>query len=104
MGFATVEQAEAARKYYDKSYMDAMRIQVEYAYPHGSDRKCHAWSKYTEGTSAYKASVRRPDAPEKEEAVSQRKPDGLIQGAGAWCSSNMFDEHAHIYTPVQRFS
>eukprot|EP00890_Picochlorum_soloecismus_P004116 jgi/Picsp_1/4705/NSC_02074-R1_protein len=54
VGFASPSQAAAAKKYYDKAYMDAMRIQVEFAQKFGSESKQNAWSKYTEGTSRYR--------------------------------------------------
>lgn len=54
MGFASPSQAAAAKKYYDKAYMDAMRLQVDFAQKYGSTSKQNAWSKYTEGTSRYR--------------------------------------------------
>lgn len=53
MGFASAEQAAAAVKYFNRTFMDAMRLEVEYAYKYGAGQeKGKAWSKYTEGTSA----------------------------------------------------
>lgn len=54
MGFASSSDAAAAQKYYDKTFMDATRLEVAFAQKYGSEAKQNAWSKYTEGTSRYK--------------------------------------------------
>jgi len=56
VGFASADQAAAAVNYFNKSFMDAMRLEVEFAYKFGSQQKDQqkAWSKYTVGTSAFR--------------------------------------------------
>lgn len=54
VGFASSEDAAAARRYYNKSFMDATRLEVDFAQKYGAEAKKNAWSKYTEGTSRYK--------------------------------------------------
>lgn len=54
VGFAQDSDAQAAQKYYNKTFMDAMRLEVEFAQKYGSELKKNAWSKYTEGTSRNK--------------------------------------------------
>jgi multiple RNA-binding domain-containing protein 1 len=54
VGFAQEADAVAAQKYYNKTYMDAMKIEVEFARKVGQEARKDAWSKYTEGTSRFK--------------------------------------------------
>lgn len=54
VGFAQASDAQAAQKYYNKTFMDAMRLEIEFAHKYGSEMKKNAWSKYTEGTSRNK--------------------------------------------------
>ena len=54
VGFAQDADAVAAQKYYNKTYMDAMKLEVEFARKVGQEAKKDAWSKYTEGTSRFK--------------------------------------------------
>lgn len=55
VGFATEEQAAAAVSYFHRTYMDASRLEVEFAQKYGSKlASTNAWSKYTPGTSGHK--------------------------------------------------
>ncbi|KAG2451283.1 hypothetical protein HYH02_003889 [Chlamydomonas schloesseri] len=54
IGFKSVDDAALAMKYYNKSYMDTMRLEVEYARKVGDNQLPRAWSKHTTGTSANK--------------------------------------------------
>lgn len=58
VGFASSVDAAAAQKYYNKTFMDATRVEVDFAQKYGSEAKKNAWSKYTEGTSRYKETQR----------------------------------------------
>ncbi|PRW58148.1 Multiple RNA-binding domain-containing 1 [Chlorella sorokiniana] len=81
VGFRTPADAEAAVKYFDRSFFDTMRLAVEFAYKAGTGAAPRAWSKYTEGTSAHK----RLAAPEKTGANAQplgAGADGAAAAAG----------------------
>ncbi|KAG2501693.1 hypothetical protein HYH03_000195 [Edaphochlamys debaryana] len=54
IGFKTEEGATAALRYFNRSYMDTMRLSVEYARKVGDHQLPRAWSKHTPGTSANK--------------------------------------------------
>lgn len=54
MGFRSVGDAQAAVKYFNRSFMGAQRLTVEFAEKYGGSHLPRAWSKYTEGTSRYK--------------------------------------------------
>jgi RNA recognition motif-containing protein len=55
VGYASTQQAASAVTYFHRTFMDASRLEVEFAYKYGAaDLKKQAWSKYTEGTSANK--------------------------------------------------
>ncbi|GAB4818001.1 hypothetical protein N2152v2_005047 [Parachlorella kessleri] len=57
VGFRSAEEARVAVKYFDKSFMDTSRLLVEFAYKFGTSEAPRAWSRYTSGTSANKATV-----------------------------------------------
>lgn len=60
VGFASIEDAAAALKYFNRTYMDTSKLEVEYAYKYGAtnQRPLNAWSKYTQGTSAHSRMLR----------------------------------------------
>ena len=57
IGFSTATDAASAVKYFNKTFLDASRLDVEFAYRYGAEVKQRAWSKYTEGTSAHRRLV-----------------------------------------------
>eukprot|EP00887_Chlorella_sp_A99_P005214 scaffold1.g5214.t1 len=55
VGFHSAAEAEAAQRYFNKSFLDTMRLVVEFAFKPGSAEGApRAWSKYTSGTTANK--------------------------------------------------
>ena len=40
--------------YFNKTFLHASRLEVEYAFQYGANEKPRAWSKYTQGTSAHR--------------------------------------------------
>ena len=74
IGFRTVQEAQAAMQYLNKSFMGAQRIYVEFAERYGGSRLPRAWSKYTEGTSRYnKLHATDDGAAEKKLGVRELK-------------------------------
>lgn len=60
VGFASAGDAEAAQRYYNRSFMDASKLEVEFAQRVGSEEgRRNAWSKYTDGTSRNKELARK---------------------------------------------
>ncbi len=57
IGFSSAAEAAAAVKYFNKTFLDASRLEVEFAFQYGSQEQPRAWSKYTEGSSAHKRLV-----------------------------------------------
>ncbi|BDA49748.1 Multiple RNA-binding domain-containing protein 1 [Coccomyxa sp. Obi] len=70
VGFRSVAEAQAAVKYFNRSFMGAQRLTVEFAEKYGGSHLPRAWSKYTEGTSRYKKLHQEGDA-------DQDKPKGV---------------------------
>ncbi|KXZ55529.1 hypothetical protein GPECTOR_2g1078 [Gonium pectorale] len=54
IGFKSVEEAAAAVRYYDRSYMDTMKLSVEYARKVGDGQLPRPWSKHSAGSTAQK--------------------------------------------------
>ncbi|KAK5671909.1 Multiple RNA-binding domain-containing protein 1 [Batrachochytrium dendrobatidis] len=59
VGFKTQEQAESALAYFNKSYIDTSRIEVEVAKAIGDASLSRGWSKHTPGTSANTQMINR---------------------------------------------
>ncbi|KAJ2767543.1 Multiple RNA-binding domain-containing protein 1, partial [Coemansia nantahalensis] len=53
IGYRTDEDAEAAQAYFNGTFIDTSRVEVEIAKPQGDASLPRAWSVYTEGTSLY---------------------------------------------------
>ncbi|CAB1115256.1 unnamed protein product [Ectocarpus sp. CCAP 1310/34] len=51
VGFTTESDAEEALKYYNQTFLDTSRIQVELAQPKGNAGIARPWSKHSEGSS-----------------------------------------------------
>ncbi|KAL3138544.1 hypothetical protein ABBQ32_006320 [Trebouxia sp. C0010 RCD-2024] len=54
IGFRSAEEAAAALKYFNRTFIDTSRIVVEVAEKVGSQQIARPWSKYSEGSSAHK--------------------------------------------------
>ncbi|EFJ46013.1 hypothetical protein VOLCADRAFT_63158, partial [Volvox carteri f. nagariensis] len=52
IGFKSVDEAAAALRYYNRSYMDTAKLAVEFARKVGDEQLPRAWSKHTSGTTA----------------------------------------------------
>ena len=96
VGFASVKDAEAAQRYYNRTYMDASRLEVEFAQRVGSEEgRRGAWSKYTDGTSRNKELVRKSREQEREredgglgekgsaQTEAKKRKQGAEKGGGA---------------------
>jgi multiple RNA-binding domain-containing protein 1 len=57
VGFKSESDAAAALKYFNRSFMGAVRLEVEYAFQYGAIGAPRAWSRHTSGTSANRAVV-----------------------------------------------
>lgn len=53
VGFMDTAQAASAVDQYNKTYIDASKIEVELAKPYGHEELARPWSKYSKGSSAY---------------------------------------------------
>lgn len=53
VGFKTKEEADNAIKYFNNSYIDTSKIQIEIARNLGEKSSSRPWSKYSKGSSAY---------------------------------------------------
>ena len=94
VGYKTAEEAEAAIKYFNRTFMDTSRITVEAAEKLGSASLSRPWSKYTEGSSAHKRLVeaskkddppaQKPAREAKKRPVTAKKPEeGVPECLGA---------------------
>ena len=59
IGFASTDEAALAVKYFDRTFIDTLRIQVEFAQRIGSEQLNRPWSKYSSGSSAHEEHLRR---------------------------------------------
>jgi multiple RNA-binding domain-containing protein 1 len=57
IGFSSAAEADSAVTYFNKTFLDASRLEVEFAFQYGAQEQPRAWSKYTEGSSAHQRLV-----------------------------------------------
>ena len=53
VGFKTEQEAAAARKYFNNTFIDTSKIMVDFAKPQDDPSIERPWSKYSKGSSAY---------------------------------------------------
>ena len=53
IGYRSDQEAQAAVKHFNKTFLNSVRIEVEIAKPYGDPSIPRPWSKYTKGSSAY---------------------------------------------------
>lgn len=83
VGFASIEDAAGARQYFNKTYMDTSRLEVEYAYKYGAtnQRPLNAWSKYTQGTSAHRRTLQATGEDQGIQHGKQAGPKAIKKNA-----------------------
>lgn len=83
IGFKTNQQAQNAIKYFNRTYMDTCRIEVEEAFSIGSNALARPWSKYSEGSSGHLKITEKKDAKiaelEKIKTEKEKKPLNAAQ-------------------------
>ncbi|KAK9825631.1 hypothetical protein WJX81_001303 [Elliptochloris bilobata] len=68
VGFRSVEEAEHAVKYFNRTFIGTARIAVEFAEKYGGGGLARPWSKYSEGSSAHRLVVAKEAAAAPEGA------------------------------------
>jgi multiple RNA-binding domain-containing protein 1 len=53
VGFKSEEEAAAARKFFNKTFLDTSKIEVDFAKPQNDPTIARPWSKYSKGSSAF---------------------------------------------------
>lgn len=53
VGFKTVEQAKQALRFFHNTYIDTSKVEVAFAQKQGDESIPRAWSRHTQGTTAY---------------------------------------------------
>jgi len=67
IGFSSGEEALSAVKYFNRTFIDTLRVEVELALAAGSEELPRAWSRYTKGSSIHQAYEERKEAAKVEE-------------------------------------
>lgn len=76
IGFKDEEQATAAKKFFDGTYLDTSRLEVDICRPLGATEKPRSWSKYSKDSSAYQklhpdeVKPKKKEQPEKPKAAN----------------------------------
>ena len=63
VGFKTEEAAQAAQRFFDKTFLDTSRIAVEYARKVGDTELVRPWSKYSDGSSKHDKQLKQQKSP-----------------------------------------
>ncbi|KAI9475032.1 Multiple RNA-binding domain-containing protein 1 [Coemansia sp. RSA 989] len=72
IGYRTEEEAQSACEYFNHSFIDTSKIEVQIARPHGDASLPRAWSIYTQGTSLYN---KAHGSKSKQEKAAEDKKD-----------------------------
>ncbi|KAH8582290.1 5x Mrd1p like [Cryptosporidium sp. chipmunk genotype I] len=83
VGFYSEEDAKKALEYFNGTFIDTCRINVQYAFPPGSDLLPRPWSKYSVGSSQYnkKNNIKENmEDDEKEPVILSKEEDDLKKG------------------------
>lgn len=72
IGYHSEQEAEAAVKHFNKTFLNSVRIEVEIAKPYGDSSIPRPWSRYAKGSSAY-AKLHK-DKSQRNESDSTRVP------------------------------
>lgn len=75
VGFVEESQAAAAVEQFNKTYIDASKIEVELAKPYGHEELARPWSKYSKGSSAYNRRENTIKVKGNKEAKESEKVD-----------------------------
>lgn len=77
IGFNSSKEAKASVGYFDRTFLDTSRLQVELAKPRNDPTLDRPWSKYSKGSSANDAAVQaaRPSARQVEQERQKLKDD-----------------------------
>eukprot|EP00752_Nemacystus_decipiens_P011869 g10527.t1 len=82
VGFTTEADAEDALQYYNQTFLDTSRIQVERAQPKGTTGIARPWSKHSEGSSRAKKLADAKARKESREKEKKQKFEGDGGSAG----------------------
>ena len=77
VGFKNENEAEAARNYFNNTFMGATKISVEVCADLGDASKPRAWSKYAPDSSAYQNSQKKTDEDEGAKDVKEKSKKEL---------------------------
>lgn len=77
VGFKTEDQAAAALKYFNKTYLHTSKLEVEYAKAQDDTTLDRPWSKHSMGSSAF--SRRNPNQKDSEKDQKKRRAEKEAQ-------------------------
>jgi multiple RNA-binding domain-containing protein 1 len=84
IGYEGVTQAEAAAKFFHRTYLGTCKIAVEAAVAYGSTDMARPWSRHSKGSSAYSRLHPEETAKAREEALlSQKKAEADSHDGGS---------------------
>ncbi|KAJ1789906.1 Multiple RNA-binding domain-containing protein 1 [Coemansia sp. RSA 2167] len=94
IGYRSEEEAQNAQTYFNNSFIDTSKIEVQIARPHGDATLPRAWSVYTEGTSLYnktKSMKNRKGEQEKEKLEKEKTQRAIRTLYGELLEGNQED-------------
>ncbi|CUV06897.1 unnamed protein product [Cryptosporidium hominis] len=79
VGFYSEEDAKKVLEYFNGTFIDTCRINVQYAFPPGSDLLPRPWSKYSVGSSQYnkRNNIKENTEVDEKEPITLSKEDDL---------------------------
>ena len=99
VGFKKDEEASAAIKYFNKTFIGSSRVEVEIAKPYGDETIARPWSKYSIASSAYKKKheVEETDKTESKPAAGKNKLEQLLEDYTVLEQEQSFQEFLDVH-------
>ena len=81
IGYSSDDHAQSAVDHFNKTFINASKIEVELAKPYGDDSLNRPWSKYSKGSSAFKRREKQVSGKEKlRQSNSEEMKEGAAEG------------------------
>ena len=81
IGYSSEDQAQSAVDHFNKTFINASKIEVELAKPYGDDSLNRPWSKYSKGSSAFNRREKQVSSKEKQKpSDSEVTKEDTVEG------------------------
>ncbi|KAL8565912.1 hypothetical protein ACOMHN_000489 [Nucella lapillus] len=103
VGFSSEQEAETARKYFDRTYINTSKIKVDAAVDMGGS-KLRPWSKYSKSAEPEKTDTAKTEKERKTEAKKKKEEEKEAALLGELHKDPEFKEYMAVYSTKNRMA